>query len=84
MKVSVTLSVRGKKVAAEDVPDKEVGAALRKMGEDVARTLEAVKCPEHDKPVSNVRLHVSASGDGDLAYDSCCEALAKAVKRAMD
>ncbi len=83
MKVSVTLSVRGKNIPAEDVPDKTVGAALRKMGDDVGRKLADVKCPEHDKPVSNVRLHVSAKGDGDLAYDSCCEALAKAVKRVM-
>jgi hypothetical protein len=53
------------------------------MGDDLGSKLADVKCPEHDKPVSNVRLHVNAKGDGDLAYDSCCEALGKAVKRVM-
>jgi len=83
MKVAVTLSVRGKDVSADDLPDKTVKAALHKMGDDIGRKLASVKCPEHDKPVSNVRLHVSASGEGDLRYDSCCEALGKAVQRVM-
>ena len=83
MKVSVTLSVRGKNVAAEDLPDKTVSAALHKMGDDIGKKLAGIKCPEHDKAVSNVRLHVSASGDGDLRYDSCCEALGKAVKKKL-
>ena len=82
MKVEVTLSVRGKHVPASDVADKDVSAALRKMGDDIGRKLDTVKCPEHDKPPTNVRLHVSASGDGNLRYDSCCDALAKAVQRA--
>ena len=83
MKVAVTLSVRGKDVPAEDVPDKTVGAALKKMGDDIGRKLAKVKCPEHDKPPTNVRLHVSAKGDGDLRYDSCCEKLARAIATAM-
>ena len=83
MKVAVTLSVRGKEVPAADVADKTVGAALEKMGADIGKKLAAVKCPEHDKPPTNVRLHVSAKGDGDLRYDSCCEKLAKAIQRAM-
>jgi len=83
MKVAVTLSVRGKEVPAEDVPDKTVGAALKKMGDDIGRKLDKVKCPEHDKPPTNVRLHVSAKGDGDLRYDSCCEKLASAIATAM-
>lgn len=82
MKVSVTLSVRGKEVAAADLTDKKVRAALLQMGSDLAKTLEGVKCPEHDTPPTNVRLHVSAQGVGDLRYDSCCEALGKAVQRA--
>ena len=83
MKVAVTLSVRGKEVPAADVPDKKVGAALEKMGDDIGRKLAKVKCPEHDKPPTNVRLNVSASGEGDLRYDSCCEKLAKAIATAM-
>jgi hypothetical protein len=83
MKVAVTLSVRGKEVAAEDLPDKTVSAALKKMGDDVGSKLAKVKCPEHDKTVSNVRLAVSASGDGDLRYDSCCQKLAQAVQREL-
>ena len=83
MKVAVTLSVRGKDVAATEVADKGVSAALKKMGDDIGRKLDKVKCPEHDKPPTNVRLHVSASGDGDLRYDSCCQKLAKAISDAM-
>jgi len=82
MKVDVTLSVRGKDVAAADVADKKVSAALTQMGREIGKKLDGVKCPTHDEPPTNVRLHVSASGDGDLRYDSCCEALAKAVQRA--
>ncbi len=83
MKVEVTLSVRGKDVPADNVPDKSVAAALHKMGDDLGKKLDGVKCPEHDKPVTNVRLHVSASGVGDLRYDSCCEKLGKAVQRVI-
>jgi hypothetical protein len=82
MKVNVTLSVRGKPVAAADLPDKKVSAALAQMGRDLAKKLEGVTCPTHHEPPKNVRLHVSASGDGNLAYDSCCEALGKEVQRA--
>ena len=83
MKVDVTVSVRGKEVPVADVPDKTLAAALRKMGDDVGRALSKVKCPEHDGPPTNVRVHVSAKGDGDLRYDSCCDKLAAAVKSAM-
>lgn len=83
MKVDVTVSVRGKEVSAADVPDKTLSAALRKMGDDVGRTLAAVKCPEHKKTASNVRIHVSASGEGDLRYDSCCDKLSAAIKSAV-
>ncbi len=82
MKVEVTLSVRGKDVPADSVPDKKVGAALKQMGDAIGKKLDGVKCPEHDKPPTNVRLAVSASGDGDLRYDSCCNKLAQAVQRA--
>ncbi len=82
MKVDVTLAVRGKDVAAADLPDKAVAAALKKMADDIGLKLDGVKCPEHDKPPTNVRLRVSAKGDGDLRYDSCCGELAKAVQRA--
>jgi hypothetical protein len=82
MDVHVTLQVRGKAVAAEEVADQDVSKALIKMGSDIGKKLDTVTCPEHAKSVTNVRLHVSAKGDGDLRYDSCCEALAKAVQRA--
>jgi hypothetical protein len=84
MKVAVTLSVRGKEVPADELADKDVSAALKKMGDDIGKKLAAVKCPEHDKPPTNVRLHVSAKGDGDLRYDSCCAKLATAIKHATE
>lgn len=84
MKVDVTVSVRGKDVSVSDVPDKTLAAALRKMGDDIARKLANVTCPEHGKPPTKVRIHVSASGEGDLRYDSCCEKLVGAVRTAME
>jgi len=83
MKAGVTVTVRGKKVSAADVPDKTLSAALKKMGDDVGRALAKVKCPEHKEPPSNVRVHVNAAGEGDLHYDSCCDKLAAAVKNVM-
>lgn len=82
MKVTVMISVRGRDVPATEVADKKMRAALVQMGNTIGKTLEDVKCPTHDKPPTNVRLHVNASGNGDLRYDSCCEELGKAVARA--
>ncbi len=76
------ISVRGKEVPATEVADKKMSAALVQMGSAIGKKLDGVTCPAHGKPPTNVRLHVSASGDGDLRYDSCCEALGKAVARA--
>ncbi len=81
--VLVTVSIRGRDIPADKVPDKTVAAALHKMGRDVASKLADVRCKEHDKGPTNVRVRVDASGNADLQYDSCCQALTDAIGRAM-
>ena len=81
--VKVTIWIRGRgDVPAEQVPDKRVSKALVQMGKDLGTKLEHVRCPTHAQGPTNVRIQVSASGDGDLRYESCCEALVSAVQQA--
>jgi len=81
--VVVTVSIRGRDVPADKVPDKGVAAALDKIGRDVGRKLAGVHCAEHDKGPTNVRVRVDTNGNADLQYDSCCQALTDAIGRAM-
>lgn len=81
--VKVTLWIRGRgDVPAEQVSDKRVSKALVQMGKDLGTKLEHVRCPTHGQGPTNVRIQVGASGEGDLRYESCCEALVSAVGQA--
>jgi len=81
--VAVLLTIQGRDVPASKVPDKSVAAALHKMGSEVARKLDSVRCKKHDQGPTNVRVIVDASGNADLKYESCCKALVDAIGRAM-
>lgn len=81
--VSVTLDVRGKKVPANEVKDANVADGLRKIGQQVGAALAKVTCPEHQKSATNVRVHVDASGNADLAYDACCDKMRELVGQAL-
>jgi hypothetical protein len=83
MNVKVTLGIRGQAVPADQVKDKTVAAALKKMGQDIGRQLDGIKCPEHSKGATDVRIHVGASGNGDLKYEVCCMKLTDAIKRVL-
>ena len=83
MNVNVTVQVGPKKVKASDVPDSRVRAQLSAAGKEVGTKLASVRCTEHDKGPTNVRLHFDKNGSADLAYDSCCEALAPLVTKAL-
>jgi len=81
--VSVTVDVLGSKVPLAKMKDPRVRAALTKMGEDIARTLAAAKCPIHRSSPTKIRIHVGKSGDADLAYESCCEQLRDVVTKSL-
>jgi hypothetical protein len=83
VKVTVTLDVRGKSVPVDKISDATVRAALEQMGRDVGKKLAHAKCPTHASTPTDVRLHVSASGNADLKYESCCEKLKEAVSKAL-
>ena len=81
--VKVTMSLKGRDVAAEEVKDPTVSAALKKAGSDMAAKLAKIACPEHAKGPTNVRMHFDRTGAGDLKYDSCCEKLGHEVGKAL-
>ena len=81
--VKVTVSVNGKTVPVEQVKDPRVANALKQMGRDMGAKLAKISCPEHHRPVADVRIHVGRTGDGDIKYDVCCEKLTQAVARAL-
>ena len=81
--VKVTVSVNGKVVPVEQVKDPRIANALKQMGRDMGAKLSKITCPEHQKCVTDVRIHVGRTGDGDIKYEVCCEKLTQAVGRAL-
>ncbi|MCA9588808.1 MAG: hypothetical protein KC657_26010 [Myxococcales bacterium] len=81
--VRVSVTMGGKVIALEKVRDVRVAGPLWEAGQNVARQLSSLKCPEHGKGPTDVRLHFDASGNGDLKYESCCEALGKLIARSL-
>jgi len=79
--VRVTVAVGRKTMALEDVQNQKVVSALRQAARDIGVRLATVQCPTHDKGPINVRLHVDASGAGDLKYESCCEKLGELISK---
>jgi hypothetical protein len=77
--VRVTVTVGSRTMAVDDLPDARLASALRTAGQDIARRLEGIRCPEHDKTARNVRVHFDQRGGADLQYDSCCEKLGKRI-----
>lgn len=81
--VRVTVAVAGRAVSVEDLADARVASALRTAGQDIARRLAGILCPEHQKTASNVRVHFDAHGSADLQYESCCEKLGERIGAAL-
>ncbi len=80
--VQVTIWIQGKDVAARDVKDSRVRAALTQMGKDLGQKLQGVKCPTHGGEAKDVRVKIDKSGNGDLRYDACCPELSKLIAKA--
>jgi hypothetical protein len=62
--------------------DPNVRSALSKVGKEVGAKLDPIRCPEHQKTVTNVRITVGPSG-ADIAYDACCAKLKSEVGRVL-
>jgi hypothetical protein len=81
--VRITVSVGPRAVPLEQVADPRVSTALRSAAQDVARRLEAIRCPVHRETASNVRIHFDQRGGADLQYDSCCAKLGEQIGKAL-
>ncbi len=77
--VKVTVVVGKKTVSIDEVRDARIKRGLEDAARSVGTQLAGVKCATHAKGPTDVRLHFDASGNGDLKYESCCEALGKLV-----
>ena len=78
--VKVTVAMGRKTVALEQVQDARIRKGLEDAAKNVGGALSGLKCPTHGKGPTDVRLHFDASGNGDLKYESCCEALGKLIQ----
>ncbi len=83
MHVSVTIQVHGREVPVDKVADPGVVSALKDLGRQVEDKLKDVTCEAHDKAPGNVRVHVDGTGNADIRYDSCCDALKSRVAKAL-
>ncbi|HEY8040767.1 MAG TPA: hypothetical protein VIF15_13270 [Polyangiaceae bacterium] len=81
--VRITVAVGTRVVPVDEVTDARIAHAFRNAGQDVARRLAAIHCPEHKKTATNVRIHFDKTGSADLRYDSCCEKLGKKIGEAL-
>jgi hypothetical protein len=78
--VKVSVVVGKKTVPLEDVRDARIKQGLMEAARGVGAALASVRCETHGTGPTDVRLHFDASGNGDLKYESCCEALGKLVQ----
>lgn len=80
--VKVTVLQNGKEIPLSQARDPNLKSALGKVAKEVGTKLAPVSCPEHAKPVKNVRITVGPNG-ADIAYESCCDKLKDAVGRVL-
>jgi hypothetical protein len=81
VRISVTMGART--LPIEKVTDARISTALRAAGQDIAKRLEAIRCPQHQTSATNVRVHFDAKGNADLQYDSCCAKLGERIGEAL-
>jgi hypothetical protein len=82
MDVKVTVLQNGREIPLAQARDPNVRTALSKVGKEVGTKLEPLRCPEHQKPVTNVRITVGPNG-ADIAYDACCSKLKSEVGKVL-
>ncbi len=83
LSVHITVTIGARTMSIEQVTDARISTALRATGKEVGKKLEKIRCPEHQKTATNVRIHFDAKGNADLKYDSCCEKLGEAINKAL-
>jgi hypothetical protein len=81
--VRITVTLGARTLPVEKVSDLRIATAFATAGQDIAKRLGAVKCPEHAKTATNVRIHFDSKGNADLQYDSCCEKLGAKIGEAL-
>jgi hypothetical protein len=81
--VKVTAVMGTRTVKLEDITDPRVRAGLKGAADQVASKLATVKCTEHKRGPTDVRIHFDKSGGADLKYDSCCPALVEKIGQAL-
>lgn len=81
--VRVTVAVAGRAVSVEDLADARVASALRSAAQDIGKRLESIRCPDHEKTATDVRVHFDENGRADLRYESCCEKLGRSIGAAV-
>jgi hypothetical protein len=82
MDVKVTVLQNGREIPLAQARDANVKSALSKVGKEVGTKLEPLRCPVHDKQVTNVRITVGPNG-ADIAYDACCTKLKAEVAKVL-
>jgi hypothetical protein len=83
MSIRITVTIGRKTLPVDQVTDLRIASAFRAAGLDIGRKVEAIKCPEHGRPATQVRVHFDSQGGADLQYDSCCEKLGQAIGKAL-
>jgi hypothetical protein len=82
MDVKVTVVERGREIPLGQARDPNVRTALAQVGKEVGTKLAPLRCPDHKKPVTNVRITVGPKG-ADIAYDACCAKLKAEVGKVL-
>lgn len=80
---SATVQVGTRKVALQDLPDANLARNLRSAAQQIAAGISGVKCPKHNKTATQIRIHFTAEGGVELAYESCCPELGKAINKTL-
>ena len=83
MKLSVSVTVGRRVLPLEQVTDRRIVSALEAVTKQLAEKLAQARCPKHRKQPVNVRVHFDATGNADLQYESCCEALRDVVAKKL-
>jgi hypothetical protein len=83
MSIRITVTIGKKTLPVDQVTDLRIASAFRAAGLDIGRRVEAILCPSHGKPATQVRVHFDARGGADLQYDSCCKDLGEAIGKAL-
>jgi hypothetical protein len=83
MPVRITVTLGARTMPVDQLKDVRLATALRGAGQDIGRKVEAILCPVHNKPATNIRIHFDQRGAADLQYESCCEALGKRIGEAL-